>query len=629
MKKISKLNRLLLPAFAVCLVIFVITACKKEPIISTTSSQVNITGYLEKNLEQFSEWKKILDLTGNSGFLQAYGNYTMFAPTNDGVKKYLSDMGKTSVDQIDLNELKSIVRFHLLDDTITSRSFGDGKLNTLTMLGQYLITGSSNAGTAGSTTSIVINRQANVSLFNVRLGNGYLHVIDNVLRPAKLTVSQTVEANPDFTIFTKALKETGLYETLNILPASNPKPDQRFLTLIAESNQVLDAAGIKTYEALRDKYNSGNPNLKSAENGFYKYVAYHVLLEAKYQADLASAQGHNTLIFPEIVQTKFVNQQLLIDDVEFNGNYEPGLKLAIDKSDVSAINGVFHAAAPHTYNYTYKNTAGQMVTAKGTTSGHFAIKTRVPFAVYWDVADMPETRASGFFRNGTSAQPPAFTKVSADSPSPVKGWNWPKSRDGFTYQNGAGGGNAAGNAWVFRDYLNLFLGNVAGNLRQEWIDMKTPLIVRGEYYVWICYRRRNQSGNWPASDGTTARVRIDGGNVSPKVFAFAEPIPFGDTKTLEGLGWKYYTSNGISANPFEKQTLTGSIYGTPWIAKNLGLMNIATTGQHTLRMEAIRSSQNANNLDMIHFIPKNWQSQILPRFRPDGTEDYFDYPGTH
>lgn len=622
----KKINIHRISVLALCVMILAMVGCKKEPVVSTTSSQVNITGYLEKDPEKFSEWTKILEITGNSGFLQAYGDYTMFAPTNEGVKRYLADMGKTSVEQLDVEELRRVVRFHLLEDTISSRQFGDGKLNTLTMLGQYLITGSSNSGTSGQT-NIVINRQANVDLFNVRLGNGYLHVIDNVLRPAKLTVAEMLKANPaEFSIFTEALEATGLYNALNISPVDNPKPDERFLTVIAEPNSVLQAANILSFEDLKNKYNSGNPDLKNPENGVYKYLAYHILLGAKYLADIASAQSHITLTYPEIVQAKFRNREIILDDMEFNGNYEPGVQIVKAKSDVSAINGVLHTVGPYQYNHTYTNGNGDVVTAQGTTNGHFAIKVRVPFPVYWDVADMPETRNSGFFRTGGSTNPPAFRKTSATAPSPVKGWDWPKTGDGFTYMNGVSGGSHAGHAWVFRDYLNLFLGNVAGNLRQPWIDMKTPVIVRGEYYVWVCWRRRNQSGTWPASDGTTARVRIDGGEPSPKTFAFAEPIPFGDTKTLEQMGWKFYTSTGNPANPWDKIAFP---YNSPWQAKNLGLMKIETTGEHTLRMEAIRNSQNANNLDMIHFIPKDWPSQILPRFRPDGTPDFTDYPGTH
>jgi uncharacterized surface protein with fasciclin (FAS1) repeats len=624
MKAFSSFTKALTVAFTVmCLAAIVMQGCKREPLVIETSSQVNITSYFEKYPEQFSEWSKILDLTGNAGFLQAYGTYTMFAPTNDGVAAYLKSIGKSSIEEVPLNDLKDIVKFSLLEDTIPSTQFSDGKLDRLTMLGQYLITGtSSEAGV----TKVVINRQANIVKADIRLGNGLLHIIDNILLPSKLTVAQIIEANPDYSIFTEGLKETGLYDSLNIAPELNPKSDQKFLTVIAESNEVLAAAGYPTYAALKTKYNTGNPDLKDAANGLHAFFAYHVLSESKYLADLASAPAHKTISLPEIISTQYLNQNVVLNDVEFNGAYEPGFSLDRAHSDVSASNGVVHAAAPFAYNHTYEDSNGNTVTATGTTSGHFDIKVRVPFSVFWDVADFKEARALPIFRKGVGGGGKAFTKVAAADPSPIAGWAWPKKGDGVTYNNSGG----AADAWVNGDYLNMFLGIVAGNARQEWIDMKTPVIVRGKYHVWVCYRRQNQSGTWPTRVGTTARVRIDGGDPSTKVFHFAEPIPLGSTAELESLGWKYYTSNGDgSETPWAKQTYgsNGSPNSNPWISKDLGVMEVKTTDFHTLRLEAVYDSQSTNNLDMIMFIPIEAPSQILPRFMKDGTPDYTPYTG--
>jgi hypothetical protein len=175
----------------------------------------------------------------------------------------------------------------------------------------------------------------------------------------------------------------------------------------------------------------------------------------------------------------------------------------------------------------------------------------------------------------------------------------------------------------------MVLGNLAGNSRQEFIQTQTPLVVRGKYNVWVCYRRQNQSGNWPARIGTQARIVVNG-EVLPKPFYFAEPIPFGSSAELESLGWKYYTSSGDALNPFLKQTVTsGGVWNSPWIAKNVGVVEIKSTDVHTLVIEALADSQNANNLDMIHLIPIDWPSQILPRFMKDGSKDITNYSGTH
>ena len=96
--------------------------CRKIMIEESTTSDVNIVGYLDKNIDSFSLFRQILERTGNAAFLNAYGAYTCFAPTNSGVKTYLSGLGASSVEAADLNTLKDMVRLHLLEDTVYTLS---------------------------------------------------------------------------------------------------------------------------------------------------------------------------------------------------------------------------------------------------------------------------------------------------------------------------------------------------------------------------------------------------------------------------------------------------------------------------------------------------------------------------
>ncbi len=200
-----------------------LSSCKKLVIVTATTDDVNIYDYLVKDPGSFSEFAKLIDKAGYSSFLNAYGSYTVFAPTNEGVKKFLTDMNKTSVDAFTLTEAQDIVKLHLIQDTINTSSFTDGKLPKITMLGQYLLTG---VTTVNGVSSYIVNRQALIVQPNVRLANGNIHVLDNVLRAATKTVAQTVEANPEFSIFTQALKETGYFDSLNIV--NNPDSSLSF-----------------------------------------------------------------------------------------------------------------------------------------------------------------------------------------------------------------------------------------------------------------------------------------------------------------------------------------------------------------------------------------------------------------
>src|SRR5574340_200858 len=171
------------------IVIGAFEACKKEEFALRTDMGLNIFSYLESDPDQFSEFVKILQLAGNDAYLDAYGSYTLFAPSNDAVKQYLQDNGKTSVEQVDINVLKDLVRLHLIEDTIPTTAFTDGKIATPTMYGQYLTTGAQNDN---GTTKITVNKIAKIIKPNIRLGNGIVHVIDHVLLKATKTLAEQI-----------------------------------------------------------------------------------------------------------------------------------------------------------------------------------------------------------------------------------------------------------------------------------------------------------------------------------------------------------------------------------------------------------------------------------------------------
>lgn len=288
-------------AWVAALAMVAYSSCQKVEIVETTTTDVNMYDFLLKNGETYSEWAKILDRTGNAGFLNAYGAYTLFAPTNDAVKTYLTQVGKPTVNDVDLDQLKNLVRFHLIQDTIGTSNFKDGKLPTITMLGQYLITGVSNKD---GVSRYEVNRQAQVIQPNVVCGNGIVHGLNQVLVPASKTLAQLIEADPAYSVFTQALKATGFYDKLNVVDVDTSK---RFQSIIAETNQALLDSGIANYDALRRKYSqTGNP--AAANDGLYLYMAYHIMPDARYMADIITAPSHPTRAPLEVLTAKLDGQ---------------------------------------------------------------------------------------------------------------------------------------------------------------------------------------------------------------------------------------------------------------------------------------------------------------------------------
>ncbi len=528
------------------------TGCSDITIVETTTSDANLYSYLKKYPEKYSDFTTIIDKAGYDSFLDAYGAYTLFAPTNTAVKAYMTQAGK-SVEQLSKEEAQNIVKIHVIRDTLTTKSFKDGKLPLVTMYNQYLLSGVSN-GTEGS--SYTINRQANVIESNIKAGNGMLHILDAVLKPATKTLAQLVESNPEYSIFTQALKETGYYDSLNTVSQSL---DNRFVTLVAESNAVLAKAGYADYAALKSRFSkTGNPTL--ASDSLNIYIGYHIIKDAKYLGDIITATSHLTKVAtePTVVSAKLEGQSVLLNDDIFNGVREPGIELVRSASDNTATNGVLHSAGAH-YN----------------------VKLRLPTRIDWDVCDFPEMKKLTQYYGKQNYQFPVGTVL--------QDITWANASFPPLYVYGSSN-NAAK-----RDYLQVPMGVPSRNL---WLEMKTPLIPKGRYRVWMCYRRQRTSNSFTI----TCTGAIDG-EVLTRPFLFIDQVPNLSAGELESLGWKIYMSPGTDINA---------------AGRLLGTIDIKTTDRHLFRLQAIAGTHSPNNIDLIQFIPVN-QNQISPRHLPDGS----------
>lgn len=470
-------------------------SCRKTEIVESTTADVNIVGYLDKRLDSFSLFRQILDRTETSAFLNAYGAYTCFAPTNSGVRNYLAKLGVTTVEAADLNTLKDMVRLHLLEDTVYTGSFTDGKLPVITMYGQFLVTSVINKS---GVSSYLVNRQASVSESNIRVGNGIIHVIDEVLLPATKTIAEQLAAKPEYSIFVQALQATGYYSRLNVV---DPNLTTRWKTVIAESNQALADSGITSYAQLKTKYSqTGNPALPN--DSLNMYVAYHITEGLKFLGDIIGTATHETWLPQEVISIKLIDQDVVINQDEFNGVLEIGVKIDRSKSDIAATNGVWHDA-----------------------KAHYMVKYRKPTALYWDVSSFTEImKLPAYYKRANYS----FTRATeADNPIKDSYWGWGPlaSTNTLTYSYSAASSitNYAYNSDV--NILPMGLPN-----RPVWWEMRTPPIVKGRYKVWITYRQQKQS----SSSNMLCQVEVNG-TLMQRTMNFTETRPAGTDAELEAI----------------------------------------------------------------------------------------------
>lgn len=531
-------------------------ACKKQQFDLLTTTDVNIVDYLRKSPDQYSELVKALDKTNISPFLNAYGTYTLFAPTNDAFKIYLKEIGKTSVDEVDVTVLRDLLRLHIISDTVRSTSFTDGKLYAPTMQGQFLTT-----GVVPETGATVVNRQALALQLNMLTGNGYVHTVDRVLQPATLTLAKQIEGNAKYSIITQALKETGWYDTLNTIVTADTT--RRWRTFLLESDSVLKVAGFPTYASFKAKYsNTGNPKL--ATDSLNLYIAYHMLFDIKYIADIVSFTSHNTYAPQQVVTQILDGQKVLLNQATFNGVFEAGILMNRSTSDIPATNGVLH------------NLNGQLL-----------LKKRDPFRVDFDIAAQPEIiKLTSIYRKVGKSQTFALGQL--------KDVTWQNVNSTPQYSTEAA---TTSNFYWWDDHFdfNMRFGNAAAN---NWIEFKTPLLVKGKYKVWVCFRR--------ASVGQFIQLSFDGVPTSKLIDLTTALNGALAGAALEATGYKRYTIVTTSNN----------------YAMFAGIVDVSTTDRHVLRFTCVKDqgsgANNTSTVDFVQFIPVD-QDQQRPLYGRDGT----------
>ena len=553
------------------------TGCKEPEYEERTNYEILIGEYFEQHPDSFSIFLDVLNRSETIAFMKAYGAYTCFAPTNDAFEAYFKKKGISAVEQMSANDLKSLVRYSVIKDTLSSETFVDGRMNSPTLYGQYLT-----YETYFEDGNIVkkINKYAVIEEADIRVSNGIIHTLKNVLEPEVKTIAQYVEETEGYSIFSAALKETGLYDSLNVLPS--PENDTIWFTFFAVSDEVLKSDGINSFEELKAKYqNDERPN------GLYLYMAYHILQnQYNFITDLISSKTVATKAPSEVLTVRTNGTSVLINDDYFAGIYEPGFEINRIISDQTAGNGVLHFMG-----------------------GNFAIKVRYPFAVYWDVCDQIELKKMpGVFRkNGQSnLANGTFANIS-----------W-EPQDALIHYNANGTVNGD-NCFAFKDWFHI-------DFRPEIvksITLITPTIVKGTYKIWVGTRsQKSSSRQYKAyvyfNGEQTSRI-LDGAKAYD---SYGSYVTDGELNQNHMKIYQYDPAHYYTDDPAMIQTMidngrlhnwlenTNGEWGR-YLCQDGGTIVVNETGSQTIQFVATAGGNGSFfRLDMIHFIPveedQNW-----------------------
>lgn len=548
-------------------------SCSEQKIKESTDETLNITEYLRANPD-YSLFLEILDITNYASFMNTYGTYTMFLPTNEAVKAYMNDLGVNSLSQIPLDDLKDLAKLHILEQKVNTTSFTDGKIPTPSMYGQFLITGAANNN---DVSSITVNKTSNIVVSNVELGNGVIHVIDRVLRVAKKTLAEQIEADPNLSLFTEVLKATGWYEKLNQPVAYNENNVANYLSVLAQSNEVYNKTTWKkpdgqtitlnTLANLKLRYSHLGDPTKTADS-LNLYVQYHIVPGLNYLADFATTPVFLTKAPLEVISSKLIGQDILINEDVFNGVLEKGVGIIRAQSDETCSNGVLHYI-----------------------DGNYSLKKRNPAPVYFDLCDQPE------MANNVANYRKVGGVTFGFAMGNMKDVTW-TGNTGYTMNWNPYGGGYNGDLWnVFRFRTG------SGGLND--VEFTTPVIIKGRYKIWVGYRFSPDS----KASGNT-KVFFDG--VQTSRILNAKERPNDPASTTSGVGDRVLESQGYKPYMFP------FVAGDYLYSRLVGIVEVTTTGRHKIKFNTDActgcSGGNADQWDVVEFRPVD-MDQVWPKFR--------------
>lgn len=303
MKKLLKL-------VAVVLIVTFISSCSDDDSIIETNTIVDVA--VNNNLSSLVAAVTKADLADT---LSGSGSFTVFAPTNAAFQALLdSNANWSSIDDIPVETLRSVLLFHVLNGTVASGDLSDTYVSTLS-------TGPNDEAISLQvevTGGVEFNGDANPVVVDVNASNGIVHVIDKVMLPPNVVTLAL--NNAGFTSLVAALTDSRhTTDFVAVLSGAGP------FTVFAPTNAA--------FQALLDSNTEWNSVADIPVATLEVVLLYHVVNEANVQSGQLSNGDVTTLGGTITIDLTTGAQIITSSDQTVN----------IIITDVQGSNGVIHA----------------------------------------------------------------------------------------------------------------------------------------------------------------------------------------------------------------------------------------------------------------------------------------------
>ena len=256
--------------------------------------------------------------------LSARGNYTVFAPTNSAIHRYLDSVfvqKDYDITQVPDSVAEYIVRNSIIDngnsEAYLTTDFLVGALEKTNMNDRYVTVSYGNDSLTGKANTM-INEHSRIINPDIKVTNGVVHGIDNVLQMSNAYLPDLIEQTPNLKVFAYLLRQTGWNEKMmqyrdedyeqnheeygtDINGNRYPYPAHRYIgyTAFVEPDSIfVEKWGIpkpvvengmlqngpEIMEVIKEKCakeypQATNTDMRSEGNAVNQFVSYHLLPE--------------------------------------------------------------------------------------------------------------------------------------------------------------------------------------------------------------------------------------------------------------------------------------------------------------------------------------------------------------
>ena len=332
-----KLAKMKIWALVLCVVSamqIAVVSCSDDPGVENyyTQSKEYASSYLQ-NREQYSEYLKILDRARGEynlrlvDMLGTYGSYTVFAPTNEAVAKYLAERGLSSVDELSVADCDTIALNSIIETAYFTTDINEGPYPKSNMLEHILSVKSFTEWDAQKQDSVLtmyINQASLVIHADDSVANGVVHTVSTIVGSPNDLIGAVILQDSICSLYAKAFQVTGIMDTLqdhyvdDTYGWANDKDridsctwtNDKMLVITADGNEYDNVAypakryfnytvflcpdsileqkyGIKTLDDLRSKAHqlydavypedAGITDETDRRNALNRFISYHVL----------------------------------------------------------------------------------------------------------------------------------------------------------------------------------------------------------------------------------------------------------------------------------------------------------------------------------------------------------------